>query len=160
MQGNTLLGSPPNFFVEHLTKSQNQRYCFKTGKNYISDGKNYCKCKKILEFRCQILKKWHHRGSLLTENSKAGSDLPLAKFSKAGCDWNKKCGTPPSKIFRVPPALCSFLWKRIGSLWGITVPIQRNKSHKFVTFKTLRRRALSVFLIWSSGPIVKPCPNN
>ena len=34
-QGNILLRNPPNFFVEHMTKSQNQLYCFKSGKNYI-----------------------------------------------------------------------------------------------------------------------------
>ena len=32
-QGNVLLGNPPNFFVEYVTKSQNQPYCFKSGKN-------------------------------------------------------------------------------------------------------------------------------
>ena len=33
MHGNILLGNRPSFFVEHMTKSQNQPYCFKSGKN-------------------------------------------------------------------------------------------------------------------------------
>ena len=33
MHGNILLGNRPNFFVEHMTKSQNQPYRFKSGKN-------------------------------------------------------------------------------------------------------------------------------
>ena len=37
--GNILLGSLRNFFVEHVTESQNQPYCFKKGKSYISIGK-------------------------------------------------------------------------------------------------------------------------
>ena len=38
MYGNILLGNRPNFFVEHMTKSQNQPYRFKSEK-YISMGK-------------------------------------------------------------------------------------------------------------------------
>ena len=33
MHGNILLGNRPNFFVEHMMKSQNQPYRFKSGKN-------------------------------------------------------------------------------------------------------------------------------
>ena len=33
MHGNILPGNRPNFFVEHMTKSQNQPYRFKSGKN-------------------------------------------------------------------------------------------------------------------------------
>ena len=33
MQGNILQGNRPNFFIEHMTKSQNQPYRFKSGKN-------------------------------------------------------------------------------------------------------------------------------
>ena len=33
MHGNILLGNRPNFFIEHMTKSQNQPYRFKSGKN-------------------------------------------------------------------------------------------------------------------------------
>ena len=33
MHGDILLGNRPNFFVEHMTKSQNQPYRFKSGKN-------------------------------------------------------------------------------------------------------------------------------
>ena len=33
MHGNILPGNRPNFFVEHVTKSQNQPYRFKSGKN-------------------------------------------------------------------------------------------------------------------------------
>ena len=39
MHGNILLGNRPNFFVEHMTKSQNQPYRFKTGKNTFSWAK-------------------------------------------------------------------------------------------------------------------------
>ena len=39
MQGNILQGNRPNFFIEHMTKSQNQPYRFKSGKRYISMGK-------------------------------------------------------------------------------------------------------------------------
>ena len=71
MHGNILLGNRPNFFVEHMTKSQNQPYRFKSGKKCISMGKITDNVKKI-EFKCQILEKWHHRGSLLAKNTKAG----------------------------------------------------------------------------------------
>ena len=37
--GNILLENLPNFFVEHVTESQNQPYCFKKGKTHISMGK-------------------------------------------------------------------------------------------------------------------------
>ena len=33
MHVNILLGNRPNFFVEHMTKSQNQQYRFKSGKS-------------------------------------------------------------------------------------------------------------------------------
>ena len=36
---NILLRNCPNFFVEHWTESQNQPYCFKSGKIYIFMGK-------------------------------------------------------------------------------------------------------------------------
>ena len=39
MHDNILLGNCPDFYVEHVTKSQNQPYCFKSGKNYISMDK-------------------------------------------------------------------------------------------------------------------------
>ena len=71
MQGNILLGKRPNFFVEHMTKSQNQPYRFKSGKKYISIDK-ITENVKTIEFKCQFLEKWHHRGSLLAKNTKAG----------------------------------------------------------------------------------------
>ena len=40
MHGNILLGNRPNFFVEHMTKSQNQPYRFKSGKIHFH-GQNY-----------------------------------------------------------------------------------------------------------------------
>ena len=43
--GNFLLGNLPNFFVKHVTESQNQER-----KIYISIGKFTKKCKKTLEF--------------------------------------------------------------------------------------------------------------
>ena len=38
-QGNILLGNPPNFLVEHVTKSQNKPHCFKSGKLHFQ-GQN------------------------------------------------------------------------------------------------------------------------
>ena len=71
MHGNILPGNRPNFFVEHMMKSQNQPYRFKSGKKYIFMRKIIDNVKKI-EFKCQILEKWHHRRSLLAKNTKAG----------------------------------------------------------------------------------------
>ena len=38
-QGNILLGNRPNAFVERMMLSQNQPYCLKSGKIYISISK-------------------------------------------------------------------------------------------------------------------------
>ena len=38
-QGNILLGNPPNFFVEHVTRSQNKPHCSKSGKNTFPRSK-------------------------------------------------------------------------------------------------------------------------
>ena len=35
-------------------------------------GKITDNVKKKIEFKCQILEKWHHRGSLLAKNTKVG----------------------------------------------------------------------------------------
>ena len=71
MHGDILLGNRPNFFVEHMTKSQNQPYRFKSGKDTFPWAKLLITPKKG-EFKCQILEKWQHRGSLLAKNTKAG----------------------------------------------------------------------------------------
>ena len=56
-QGNILLGNPPNFFVEHVTKSQNKPHCFKSGKKYISKVKIVKNLGKIWNLVCQVLEK-------------------------------------------------------------------------------------------------------
>ena len=38
-QGNILVGNRPNFFVGRMTGCQNQPYCLKSGKIYISISK-------------------------------------------------------------------------------------------------------------------------
>ena len=96
MQGNILLGNRPNFFVEHMTKSQNQPYHFKSGKKYISMGK-ITENVKTIEFKCQILEKWHHRGSLLAKNTKAGR-LFCSNFLKQSATKIKTA----AKLFSVP----------------------------------------------------------
>ena len=73
MHGDILLRNRPNFFVEHMTKSQNQPYRFKSGKNTFPWAKLLIMITpKKIEFKCQILEKWQHRGSLLAKHTKAG----------------------------------------------------------------------------------------
>ena len=55
-----------------MTKSQNQPYCFKSGKNTFPWAKLLITPKKKVEFKRQILEKWQQRGSLLAKNTKAG----------------------------------------------------------------------------------------
>ena len=38
----------------------------------ITDNVKKIEFKYQIEFKCQILEKWHHRGSLLAKNTKAG----------------------------------------------------------------------------------------
>ena len=100
MHSNNLPRNRPNVFVEHMTKSQNQQNRFKRGKKYISMGQITENVKKI-EFKCQILEKWHHRGSLLAKNAKAGH-LFCSNVLKRSVTKIKNAAHPCQKFSEYP----------------------------------------------------------
>ena len=84
-----------------MTKNQNQPYCFKSGKDYISMGKITENVTKISEFWCQILEKWHYGDCCWPKILKQGVFF-WPNFLKQVVTEIQKWNTPV-KIFKVYP---------------------------------------------------------